>query len=124
LVSAWWATVRAPHLAGTSGEHGVINVLGPGADWPLMRQRRRDVMNVMASLPLGTVADSAAVDELLRWHRPLRLPEGVPTHADAVLREAGWLGLTGRGACSSAGRAVSDGDDVEAAIAAKLPDAV
>ncbi|TWP37280.1 helicase-associated domain-containing protein [Leekyejoonella antrihumi] len=132
LVDAWWETIRAPFLVGTGGEHPpsrtgsapTINVLGPGAAWPLIRHRRQDVLRTVATLPEGTVAETHSVDVLLRWHRPLRLPPGVPTRADVVLREAGWLGLTGRGALSSAGRAVVDGHDVSAAMSAHFPEPV
>ncbi len=124
LVTAWWESIRAPFLAGTSNEQGVINVLGPGVDWPMMRHRRRDVLKMAASLPPGTVADSETVDELLRWSRPLRLPDGVPTRADVILQEAAWLGLTGRGALSSAGRALVEGRHPDEAIANQLPSPV
>ena len=124
LVKAWWDTVRAPFLVGSGGEQGTINVLGPGAAWPLVRHRRHDVLRAVATLPEGMVAEPKSVDELLRWRRPLRLPDGVPTRADVVLREAGWLGLTGRGALSSAGRALVEGRDVEAAMREHFPQPV
>lgn len=124
LITAWWETVRAPFLAGTSTDQGVLNVLGPGVDWPIMRHRRRDVLDVLGSLPEGTAADTAAVEALLRWHRPLRLPDGVPTRAEPVLREAAWLGLTGRGALSAMGRALLHEDDLVDTVRQHLPDPV
>ena len=45
----------------------------------------------------------------------------------AVLREAEWLGVTGRGGLSSAGRALVAGEDVEAVaatMAGQLPEPV
>nr|WP_279671663.1 helicase-associated domain-containing protein [Flexivirga meconopsidis] len=125
LAAAWLDTARAPSLAGTnSPQGGVINVLSTDVGWPMMRNRRLDVLQILHDLDEGTVAATDFVDAMLHWRRPLRLPEGAPTRADEVLREAAWLGITGRGALSSPGRALIDGGDAAAAIAAALPVAV
>lgn len=130
---AWRDTSRAASLAGQTIDGTLINVLGRDANWPLLRSRRRDVLEVLRELPAGTTPSSDEVDALLRWHRPLRLPDGAPTRADLVLAEAGWLGVTGLGGLTSAGRALlgvdvrSDSgpedhlDAITAVVAALLP---
>lgn len=110
LALAWRDTTRAPSLAGQSIDGALVNVLGKDAAWPLMRVRRHDVLDLIAGLPEGSAPTLDDVDALLRWHRPLRLPTGAPTQADVVLREAAWLGVLGRGALTSAGRALLAAD--------------
>lgn len=106
LALAWRDTIRAPSLAGQSIDGSLVNVLGKDAAWPLMRSRRADVLSALADLPEASAPTLDELDALLRARRPLRLPDGAPTRADAVLREAAWLGVTGRGALTSAGRAL------------------
>lgn len=110
LALAWRDTARAPSLAGETVDGTLINVLGRDASWPLLRSRRRDVLAVLREVPEGHAPSLTDVDELLRWQRPLRLPDGAPTRSDVVLREAEWLGVTGRGGLTSAGRALIDLD--------------
>ncbi|MDE9365066.1 helicase-associated domain-containing protein [Luteipulveratus sp. YIM 133132] len=121
LAQTWWQTARAPSIVSTGSAGTSVNVLSDLVTWPLMRGRRHDVVRVLADLPEGSAPEIHDVDAHLRWRRPLRLPEGSPTRAEVVLREAAWLGVTGRGALSSAGRALVDGDDVAAAMAKHLP---
>ena len=121
LAVAWRDSSRAASLAGETIDGTLVNVLGRDANWPLMRARRRDVLTVLHDLPPGASPTVSEVDDLLRWQRPLRLPAGAPTRADVVLREAAWLGMVGRGALTSAARAVLDvhtspGADLEASI--------
>lgn len=106
LAFAWRDTTRAASLAGQTIDGTLVNVLGKDASWPLMRARRADVLATLAALEAGSAPTTEQVDALLRWKRPLRLPEGAPTRADDVLREADWLGVTGRSALTSAGRAL------------------
>ena len=105
---AWRDTARAPSLAGQTIDNTLINVLGKDASWPLLRARRRDVLTVLRDLEPGLAPSLSDVEALLRWQRPLRLPEGAPTRADVVLTEAEWLGLTYRNALSAAGRSLLD----------------
>ncbi|MCU1537914.1 MAG: hypothetical protein JWP82_2265, partial [Humibacillus sp.] len=51
-------------------------------------------------------ADGASLRERLAWRRPSRATAVLDEAVDAVLREAEWLGVTGRGALSAAGRAL------------------
>lgn len=108
LALAWRDTTRAPSLAGGKIDGSVVNVLGRESVWPLMRARRADVLAVLAALEPGSAPSSDDVDTLLRSKRPLRLPAGAPTRSHDVLREAAWLGVTGRGALTTAGRALLD----------------
>ncbi|RNI25113.1 helicase-associated domain-containing protein [Flexivirga caeni] len=121
LATAWWASGRAAFLAGAGTTQGTINVLGPDAAWPLMRGRRQDVLHALRDVDPDVPVAVDYVDAVLRWRRPLRLPAGAPTHAADVLREAAWLGITGRDVLSTAGRALVDGADPAEAMRSAMP---
>lgn len=121
LATAWFDSTRAASLAGTSTAQGTINVLSTEVGWPMMRSRRHDVLSILASVDRSLAIPTEYVDAVLRWKRPLRLPEGAPTRASEVLREAAWLGVTGRGVLSAPGRALLEGGDPAAAMSAALP---
>ena len=122
LIDAWWAMLRAPSIVGTRDAAGTtVNLLGAGAEWPMMRQRRHDVLAAVAEAGDGVTVDAGDVDDLLRWHRPLRLPPGAPTRSADVLAEAQWLGLVADGQLSSAGRALLADACDEAALEPLLP---
>jgi hypothetical protein len=99
---------RAPHLVGqrTPGASGVANALGPDVQWPPIRAIRRDVLVELADLPPGSAPSAEDVTQRLLWRRPLRSGSVLGDAVVAVLREAEWLGVTGRGALSTAGRAL------------------
>lgn len=124
LATAWWDSTRAPFLAGTTSEHGTINVLSADVGWPMIRNRRADVLRVLADLEPGQSAAPDYLDRVLHWRRPLRLPQGAPTRAPEILREAQWLGVAADGALSGPGRAVLDGADAAAAMDRALPEPV
>lgn len=125
LARAWWSTDRAPSLVGTMQDgRSPVNVLSDQAAWPLLRSRRLDALGVLAQFEPGAAPSADALEEHLRWRRPLRLAVGASTHVDVVLREATWMGVVARGALSSLGRALvsgADPDAVEAAAASSLP---
>lgn len=139
LARAWVASTRAPHRVGrkVGGGPSAVNALGPDVQWPAIRAIRREVLRELASLGSGSAPDPTALRERLRWRRPLR-PAAVLSEAlEAVLREAEWLGVTGRGALSAAGRALVEagvagvgagkeaggkvGDELAATMSAHLP---
>ncbi|HET7398787.1 MAG TPA: helicase-associated domain-containing protein [Intrasporangium sp.] len=128
LATAWLTTTRAPHLVGrrASGS-AAANALGPDVQWPAIRAIRGEVLTELASLPEGTAVAAAELAERLLWRRPLRSGSVLATAAEAVLREAEWLGVTGRGALSAAGRVLvaagrgADRDALAAAMSAHLP---
>jgi hypothetical protein len=129
LARAWLTTTRAPHLVGATpaGGSGTVNALGPEAHWPPARSLRRDVLGLLDAAPEGLAADTHSVAAALRWHRPRRVPASLDAVVEAVVREAEWLGVTGRGALSSAGRALladSDPQTVAKAMQPHLPEPV
>jgi hypothetical protein len=121
LAVAWLASTRAAHLVGSRlpGSSSPANALSPDLHWPPVRAMRTDVLGELAQLPWGDVATSESLLNRLRWRRPLRNPGRLGDAMGAVLREAEWLGVTGRGALSTAGRALVAGEDV-AGVAATM----
>jgi len=134
LAAGWLASMRATHLVGgrdaaatTSGgaAPSSANALGPDVQWPAIRGLRAEVLGELTTCPAGQVSTAGSVVERLLWRRPLRNPRMLREAAAAVLREAEWLGVTGRGALSRAGRAlVTRAGDAGAAMGAALPDPV
>lgn len=126
LAQAWLVSTRASHLVGGTppGGSGTVNALGPDVSWPPARGLRRDVLGELERLPEGTAPEREAVVQALRWRRPRRLPPTVDAVVGAVAEEAEWLGVTGRGALSHAGRALlaeADADRLAEAMHAHLP---
>ena len=129
LALAWLGSTRAPHLVGRrSTGTGPANALGPDVQWPAIRAIRREVLRELASLEPGSAPDRGSLRERLAWRRPNRSAAVLDEAVEAVLREADWLGVTGRGALSEAGRALLASpdslDDVAACMAAHLPSPV
>jgi hypothetical protein len=79
------------------------------------------VLRELAALGPGLAPTAAGLAAALRWRRPRRVPASLETVVEAVLRESEWLGVTGRGALSSAGRALLDGTDESVLAAAMQP---
>ena len=90
---------RAPRRARVGDSPA--NALGPDAQWPAIRGIRREVLAELAMLEPGTAADPDSIRERLGWRRPLRPAGPLSVAIEGVLREAEWLGVTGRGAMSS-----------------------
>ena len=129
LATGWRLSTRAAHLVGGRGAGGssTSNALGPDVQWPAVRSIRADVLAELGAHGPGLAPTGESVVERLLWHRPMRNPRLLRESAEAVLREAEWLGVTGRGGLSTAGRALATGAepaDVAAAMAAVLPVAV
>ena len=130
LSQDWLISGRAPHLVGTVAAGGAspINALSGEVVYPPMRQLRGDVLNELAALPEGQAPDLDTLAERIRWRRPLRRAQIIEAVTAAVLREAEWLGITGRGALSTAGRLLcatkADPIAAEKAIDTHLPSPV
>jgi len=106
LSQDWLISGRAPHLVSTvpAGGGSPINALSAEVVYPPMRQLRGDVLKELAALPEGQAPDLDTLADRICWRRPLRRAEIIEAVTAAVLREAEWLGITGRGALSTAGR--------------------
>ncbi|MEP7016675.1 MAG: helicase-associated domain-containing protein [Actinomycetota bacterium] len=130
LARAWLASGRAPHLIGTSPASGgsPVNALSADVVYPPMRQLRGDILAELAELPEGQAPELVDLIGRIRWRRPMRRAEIIEAVTAAVLREAEWLGITGRGALSTAGRLLSDAtaepSAAEEAISTHLPSPV
>lgn len=111
LAHAWLTTTAAPSLIGAS-DSGRVNALSVQSTWPAGRQRRRDTLTVLATVPNGCAPSQDELAELMRWHHPIRMARASATGAgsgvDVVLREAEWAGVLGRGALSGPGRGLVD----------------
>ncbi len=129
LAAGWLTSTRASQLVGerVAGGSTPANALGADVHWPPIRSMRADVLSELAVLPEGGATTEASILDRLRWRRPLRNPTRLGDAVTAVLREAEWLGVTGRGALSSAGRELAsgaDGDALAERMAEQLPSPV
>ena len=130
LSQDWLASGRAPHLVGTvlAGGGSPINALSGEVVYPPVRQLRGDVLTELAALPEGQAPDLSSLAARLRWRRPMRRAEIIEAVTAAVLAEAEWLGITGRGALSTAGRLLfetpTNPSSAEEAINTHLPSPV
>ncbi|MFY1677556.1 helicase-associated domain-containing protein [Streptomyces sp. WMMC905] len=109
LADAWLTSTRTPGLVGgeDARDRG-HTALGPGLDRSAAPEVRRRVLTLLADLPEGAAADTEAVTARLRWERPRREDDDdLRTRlARWALLEAELLGVTGRGALSTHGRAL------------------
>lgn len=113
LALAWLSTTRAPHRVGSRTDAtSVVNALGPDVQWPPIRSLRRGVLDLLADTAAGIAPAPQDLAAAVQWRRPRRVPRTLDAVVDAVMVEASWLGVTGHGALSVAGRALlaSDGD--------------
>jgi hypothetical protein len=87
---------------------------------------RRLLLELLAGLPLGTGVDATTASAALIWQRPRWAARLQPAPVGHLLEESHALGLTGRGALSSAARALLDGGNDEAlrAMTAMLPEPI
>ncbi|WP_019431717.1 helicase-associated domain-containing protein [Streptomyces sp. AA0539] len=108
LVGVWLTGTRVPGLVGDrDGKGRTLTALGPGLDRGPAAELRRRVLELLAALPEGTAPDPAAVRDRIGWELPRRMtPEARDALCAAVLAEADLLGVTGRGALTSYGRAL------------------
>ncbi|MEV5649336.1 helicase-associated domain-containing protein [Nocardia sp. NPDC052254] len=87
---------------------------------------RRAILAVTAEYPPGTAISGADVARLLAWRMPRRRRHFRIEAVERTLAEAAALGILGRGALTSAGRALLHGTvaDAEAEMDAALPEPV
>jgi Helicase conserved C-terminal domain len=125
IATSWLTTSRTAGLIGARDERDrPIAALGRDLARPLAPEIRRLTLDVLATLPPGTVPTVDEVIDAVRWARPRR---GGRLRDDLVrwtLRETEVLGLTGHGALAAYVRPLLDGrtDDATAALATVLPE--
>ncbi|CAL9502897.1 helicase-associated domain-containing protein [Streptomyces sp. SudanB182_2057] len=113
LAQAWLAATRTPGVVGgRDAKDRALSALGPGLDRSAAPEVRHRVLALLAGLGPGAAPDAESVLARLRWERPLRGgrrdgEEDLRSRlARWTLSEAELLGMTGRGALSSHGRAL------------------
>ncbi|MER5182837.1 helicase C-terminal domain-containing protein [Streptomyces sp. NPDC002896] len=119
LASAWLSATRTAGLVGgRDAKDRALSALGPGLDRSAAPEVRHRVLTLLATLPEGSAPTAESLLARLRWERPLRTgatqPSAQPSAQDDLrtrlarwtLTEAELLGVTGRGALSSHGRAL------------------
>ncbi|MGW1026073.1 helicase-associated domain-containing protein [Streptomyces sp. NPDC002577] len=119
LASAWLAATRtAGVVGGRDAKDRTLSALGPGLDRSAAPEVRHRVLALLATLPEGAASTAESLLARLRWERPLRTGTAQsssrpPAQDDLRTRLARWtlteaelLGVTGRGALSSHGRAL------------------
>ncbi|MFF0301494.1 helicase-associated domain-containing protein [Streptomyces sp. NPDC004562] len=111
LARAWLAATRtAGVVGGRDAKDRTLSALGPGLDRSAAPEVRHRVLALLAVLPEGSAPAADSVLARLRWERPLRGPQRDDDLrgrlARWTLEEAERLGVTGRGALSSHGRAL------------------
>lgn len=126
LARAWLRTARMPAAVGGRDASGkALNALSPGLVDPHLPDTRGLALAQLATLPEGEgLASGTGLPSLVarvRWLRPRR-SAAQATLVAAVVEEAAFLGVTGLGALSPAGRALLSGDDPAGVLAPLLPE--
>lgn len=105
VVDAWMALPRLPSLADEKTQ-----VLTADRDRRAIPVLRRDIVGLLASLPVGTSLSEERILAVLDDRQPRRAGELRQLTVAATLREGTDLGLIGAGALSSAARMLLDSD--------------
>ncbi|MGW3494693.1 helicase-associated domain-containing protein [Streptomyces sp. NPDC001020] len=131
LATAWLTATRTPGLVGgRDAKDRTLSALGPGLDRSAAPEVRHRVLTLLAALPEGASVATDSMLSRLSWERPSRgdRPAGDDLRtrlARWALSEAETLGVTGRGALSTHGRALlgrgPDHPPVPAGPGDKLP---
>ncbi|MCW2547466.1 MAG: hypothetical protein JWN96_1926, partial [Mycobacterium sp.] len=111
LVTAWAGMDQLPGLAvnpdGTKAAALLTyEMVRPGAG-----EMRRDVLAGLAAAGVGRAPDPAGLPAWLGWRAPTRSAGSVVQVTEWTLAEAQLLGVTGRGALTSAGRLLVESPD-------------
>src|SRR5699024_6906578 len=103
VAAAWITWARTPWLAGTRTDKQVLRAaLEPGLQRSWAPGLRRRVLLAVAQWPAGAAPSVQQVRDHLAWHTAKSIPP--ESAVEAVLAEAGALGLTGAGALATTGR--------------------
>ncbi|KAA0021224.1 helicase-associated domain-containing protein [Antrihabitans cavernicola] len=122
LAGAWIDLARRPSLIGLRDANDKpIAALSDEVRSAVAPRDRRLVLSVIAELGTGESTDASTISRALAWRRPRwahRFNHGAVQH---TLSEAESIGVIGRGALSSPGRALLHGGDAEAEMDSALP---
>lgn len=117
LACTWLDLPRRPALIGTRGPdaklHGALSDSVYSTAAPL---DRRLVLGMLAELAPGAAADETTASAALVWRRPRWARRLQPKQVANLLEEAHCLGLVGRGAISTPGRALLGQGDTAAVV--------
>lgn len=108
IVSAW---ISMPMLSWLSNDgsadspHALSNEVARAGT----AVTRRRLLQTLAGIEKWCTADTDALLEIAAWRWPRRMSPSVATTAHYVLRDAEFLGVTGKHALSAPGRALVDG---------------
>lgn len=122
IADAWLAMARVPSLVGERDDRdrpaAALSVDVQRTSAPALRRR---ILDAVAELPVGTTASDDDLAARLAW----RAPRAAGPWHDRLVRdiraEAETLGVTGRGALTSYGRALLDAADPTDRLAGVLP---
>lgn len=122
LAGAWIDLARRPSLIGLRDANDKpIAALSDELRSAVAARDRRLVLSMVAELGKGESADAATIARALSWRRPRWAHRFNHNAVQHVLSEAEAVGVIGRGALSSPGRALLHGGDAEAEMEAALP---
>ncbi|WP_067647168.1 helicase-associated domain-containing protein [Nocardia harenae] len=128
LARAWLQLDRMPWLIGSrDAADKPLPALALELRSPHAVRDRRAILGLLAEFPPGTAIPAADISRILAWREPRRRRQYRPEAVARTLAEATALGVIGRGALTSAGRALLHGSadgDAEAEMAAALPEPV
>ncbi|MGI5273186.1 helicase-associated domain-containing protein [Nonomuraea sp. CA-218870] len=124
LAAAWLAMDRVPGLVGERDDRDKpLNALHPDLRRSSAAGVRAATLGVLASAP-GLAPSHDSVLERLAWEQPRRRGPLREQLTEFALREAEQLGLTGLGALSGHGRALTAGEEAAPVLAPLLPQPV
>ena len=128
LATTWLDLAARPALIGTRGPDAKpYAALSDSLYSTAAPLDRRLLLGMLAKLPPGAGVDKTTASAALIWRRPRWAKRLQPAQVADLLEEAHLLGLVGRGAISTPGRALVDGGlkggdaDVVDAMARALP---
>jgi hypothetical protein len=119
LATTWLELPSRPGLAGRRGaDNKPIAALSDALFSTAAPLDRRLLLGLLARLPVGSGLDAAEASRMLLWGRPRWSPRLQPGPVADLIDEATALGLVGRAALSTPGRALMTGAADHAAVAA------
>ncbi|MGW4367325.1 helicase-associated domain-containing protein [Nocardia takedensis] len=130
LARVWLELDRMPWMVGLRDANDKpLAALSIELRTPHAIRDRRAILDLLAEQPTGTGLDAADIGRVLAWRQPRRRRQFRLEAVRQTLREAGEVGLVGRGALASPARALlhdapTSAADAEAAMAAALPEPV